>query len=103
MRISKKTILSVIGVISLLVLVGSFTYAFFELQGADAVIKNVTVQAHTLDTLTFSINDNLSLETNQDNFKNGDANVSGEATATAILSPNRKQEVQQNIIIYHFI
>ncbi len=90
MIVKDKKILTLIGVLVLLVSVVSLTYSFFQAQSSDAVIRDVSVTTHTVDTLTFSVDDDIEIEATQQNFGNGGDNQDGEATATAILTPNSK-------------
>ena len=86
----KKVVLGIIGIIVLVIALLGTTYAFFEATSNGAAVRNINVHAHTVDTLTFSVSDNISFETNQDNFIRNGINQSGEATATAVLTPNSK-------------
>jgi hypothetical protein len=85
-----KKILSVIGIIVILITVIGFSYAFFQAQSDEAEIRDVNVITHTVDTLTFSATEDIEIEATQFNFINGGVNQSGDATATAILTPNSK-------------
>ena len=101
MKIRNKKILSVVAIVSLLVTFFSLSYAFFKPQGADGVIKNVTIQAHTVDSLSFSISNAISIEATQDNFIRNGVNQSGESTSTAVLSPNSKTgSASKNYYLY---
>ncbi len=85
-----KKILPVLGIILLLLTSGGLTYAFFQAQSSAPVTRDVHVLTHTVDMLTFSIDEDISVEATQLNFTNGGDNQDGEATATAILTPNSK-------------
>ena len=83
-----KKLLTIIGILVLLVTVVGLSYSFFVAQGGAPAVKNVNILVHTVDTLTFSVDDSIDFEVSQQNLTNGGNNVSGEATATALLSPN---------------
>ena len=85
-----KKILPLLGIILLLLTTGGLTYAFFQAQSSDPVTRDVHVLTHTVDMLTFSIDADISVEATQLNFTNGGDNQDGEATASAILTPNSK-------------
>ncbi len=85
-----KKILPVLGIILLLLTSGGLTYAFLQAQSSAPVTRDVHVLTHTVDMLTFSIDEDISVEATQLNFTNGGDNQDGEATATAILTPNSK-------------
>ena len=75
----------------LLLLVIGVSFAYYYIQGFNPMAtEDVRVHVHTVDTLTFSISDSIDIEIDQFNFTGNDTNISSEATATAILSPNSK-------------
>ena len=90
MKFEKKKTLTVVGIILLIVTFISLSYAFFQAQGGASVTRNVTVTTHTLDTLSFSISDNIAIEATQQNFALHYGNLSDEAIASALLTPNSK-------------
>ena len=90
MNNKKNTIITIIAIVSLLIMLVSATYAFFQAQGGDTVTRNVNVLTHTVDTLSFSVSNDISIEADQFNFTRGGNNLSSEATATAVLTPNSK-------------
>ncbi len=85
-----KKILPVFGIIAILLTTIGLTYAFFQAQSSAPVTRDVRVLTHTVDMLTFSIDEDISVEATQLNFTNGGDNQDGEATASAILTPNSK-------------
>ena len=85
-----KEILPVIGILAILLTTIGLTYAFFQAQSSTPVTRDVRVLTHTVDMLTFSIDEDISVEATQLNFTNGGDNQDGESTATAILTPNSK-------------
>ena len=74
----------------LLILVVSTTYAFFAPQAGGTTSTNATVTSNTTDLLTFSINRDISFTVTQADFEENGTNQSGDATATATLTPNNK-------------
>ena len=86
---NKKIYYSVL-IALLLILVVSTTYAFFAPQAGGTTSTNATVTSNTTDLLTFSINRDISFTVNQANFEENGQNQSGDATATATLTPNNK-------------
>ena len=87
---SKKKLLPILGLLIILVTAVGLSYAFFQAQSSGQVTRDVRVLTYSVDTLTFSVNDNIGFEATQQNFGNGGTNLNGEATATAILTPNSK-------------
>ena len=77
-------------VVLLLILVVSTTYAFFAPQNGGTTSSNATVTSNTTDLLTFSINRDISFTVTQSDFQENGTNQSGDATATATLTPNNK-------------
>ncbi len=86
---NKKIYYSVL-VVLLLIFVVSTTYAFFAPQQGGTTSTNAIVTSNTTDLLTFSINRDISFTVNQANFEENGTNQSGDATATATLTPNNK-------------
>ena len=83
-------VLTVIAIIFLLVMVIGATYAFFEAEGGETTSDDAIVTSNTTDLLTFSIDKDISFTVAQDDFTSGGQNKSGDATATATLTPNNK-------------
>ena len=83
-------ILTIVAIIFLLVMVIGATYAFFEADGGGTTSEDTIVTSNTTDLLTFSINQDISFTVTQAAFGIGGQNQSGDATATAILTPNNK-------------
>ncbi len=86
---NKKIYYSVL-VVLLLIFVVSTTYAFFAPQQGGTTSTNATVTSNTTDLLTFSINRDISFTVTQNLFAQNGTNQSGDATATATLTPNNK-------------
>ena len=66
-----KETLPVIGILAILLTTIGLTYAFFQAQSSTPVTRDVRVLTHTVDMLTFSIDENMSVEATQLNFTNG--------------------------------
>jgi hypothetical protein len=81
---------TLVGIIVILITVIGLTYAFFAPQNGGTTSTNTTVTSNTTDLLTFSINRDISFTVNQANFEENGTNQSGDATATATLTPNNK-------------
>mgnify|MGYP006939888288 CR=1 FL=1 len=77
----------IIGVIALFVVI-SATYAFFQAQLDDGAQTDVNIGSNTTDSLTFDVNNAISLNINQFNFGVGAGNLSSNATASATLLAN---------------
>ncbi len=86
---NKKVYYSVL-VFLLLIFVVSTTFAFFAPQAGGTTSTNATVTSNTTDLLTFSINRDISFTVTQALFAQNGENQSGDATATATLTPNNK-------------
>ncbi len=86
----KNKIMAMVFMISMLILVVSTTYAFFAPQQGGTTSTNAIVTSNTTDLLTFSINRDISFTVNQADFAQNGTNQSGDATATATLTPNNK-------------
>ncbi len=94
----KNTILlTVIAIATLLVAVIGATFAYFTAQGGAPVSRDVQVKTETADSTNFYIDNNLTLNANQDNF--GVSNVgtgltsnpvNGTATFTASTGANNE-------------
>ncbi len=90
MENKNKKIKTMVFVVSMLILVVSTTYAFFAPQAGGSTSANATVTSNTTDLLTFSINRDISFTITQALFAENGENQSGDATATATLTPNNK-------------
>ena len=88
MKNTKKAV--IIEIVLILITFIGLSYSFFRAHVNGEDTKNVRVLTHTVDTLTFSVDDNISFEATQQNFINGGESKYGEATAMAILTPNSK-------------
>jgi hypothetical protein len=86
----KNKIMTLVFIVSMLILIVSTTYAFFAPQQGGTTSTNATVTSNTTDLLTFSINRDISFTVTQNDFQENGTNQSGDATATATLTPNNK-------------
>jgi len=85
----KKTlIMSTIATIALIAIVIGATYAYFEAQNEASGGANIGVDAATTDVFRLTSSDAIELNANPSNFKQGDANLIGEAQASAYLRAN---------------
>jgi len=85
----KKTLLmSTIATIALIAIVVGATYAYFEAQNETTGGSNIGVDAATTDVFRLTSSDAIELNANPSNFKQGDANLVGEAQASAYLRAN---------------
>jgi len=85
----KKTlIMSTIATIALIAIVVGATYAYFEAQNEASGGANIGVDAATTDVFRLTSSDAIELNANPSNFKQGDANLIGEAQASAYLRAN---------------
>ena len=90
MNNERKKILTIISIMALLLTVVGATFAYFAAQGGETVTRDVNVTTHTVDALSFSIDDDIEIEITQDNFVENGVNQSGESEATILLTPNSK-------------
>ncbi len=90
MENKKNKIMTLVFIVSMLILVVSTTYAFFAPQQGGTTSTNAIVTSNTTDLLTFSINRDISFTVTQALFAQNGNNQSGDATATATLTPNNK-------------
>ena len=90
----KNTVLlTVIAVATLLVAVVGATFAFFAVQGGATATKTITVQTYTTDSTTFTIDSNLAIEADQDNFGENAGNQYAHANASvAFVAANQASE-----------
>jgi len=81
----KSIFLSVIAVITLLTLIVSATYAYFQASIGNSGKVDVGVETGDVDTLTFIAEDKIEFNVNVTNFGQGAGNVGDTATAKAQL------------------
>jgi len=85
----KKTlIMSTIATIALIAIVVGATFAYFEAQNETTGGANIGVDAATTDVFRLTSSEPIELNANPSNFKQGDANLIGEAQASAYLRAN---------------
>ncbi len=87
---NKNKILTLIAIITIVLTLIGATYAFFAAQAGGTTSTNATVTSNTTDLLTFSMNRDISFTVTQSDFQENGTNKSGDATATATLTPNNK-------------
>jgi hypothetical protein len=81
----RKIMLVILG--TLIVLLG-ITYAYYIAQIGPGSKTNINLTSDTLDKLTFTQGDDLSLNATQFNFTNGGSNLTSSTTASATLIAN---------------
>ena len=86
----KNKVLTIAGILAILLTIVGLTYAYFTAQAGGTTSVNATVTSNTTDLLTFTINQDISFTVTQAGFASGGQNQSGQAIATAILTPNNK-------------
>ncbi len=90
MNNDKNKILTLIAIITIILTIIGATYAYFAAQAGGTTSNNATVTSNTTDLLTFNINRDISFTVTQALFAQNGQNQSGDATATATLTPNNK-------------
>ena len=80
----------IVAIVSLLVFTVGITYAFYEIIGGSAEIRNVGIQTYTTDNLIFNVSKDIEIEADETNFYENAGNQTDSATATARLVPNGK-------------
>ena len=90
MNNDKNKILTLIAIIAIILTLIGATYAYFAAQAGGTTSNNATVTSNTTDLLTFNINRDISFTVTQADFLENGTNKSGDATATATLTPNNK-------------
>ena len=86
----KSLYFTIIAIVTIVLMVGGATYAYFAAQGGGFTSEDATVTSNTTDLLTFQIDQDISFHVTQADFASGGNNKSGQATATATLIPNNK-------------
>ena len=84
----KEKILMLITLLGFFVVVGGATYAYFVAQGGATSNSSVRVQTSSTDNLSFSVGSSVNLTADQTSFASGKGNVTGNTTATALLTAN---------------
>ena len=84
----KEMIMTLIGVITLILVVSGATVAYFVTQGGNNATENMNVITDTTDMLTFNIANDININANQDNFAPNAGDITSSTTATATLKAN---------------
>ena len=88
---NKKTkIISIVAMVALALTVITATYAYFNAQVGDPAAADVKINANTVDTLTFSSGNEITLNLDQESFASGKGNITGNTYASALLTANNK-------------
>ena len=86
---NKKTImLTLLAVLTIILVIGGATYAYFQAQGGTASQANVSVKTSTTDSLVFSTGDDINFTADQSTFGKGAGNKAGSSYAKAVLKAN---------------
>ena len=104
MKISKKTKIITLSILGLLIIVLSFSYAYFKPILDTEKSTRVEVVAKTIDQLMFIQGEHLGLELNHLNFTQGSGNITGSTTTTAKLIANTKtSSATETYYVYFYI
>ena len=87
-NLKKETIFTIIAIVTLLLVVGGATYAYFQAQGNDNASIDTNVITGTTDNLSFNFGDIINIEADENNFGPGMGSLSDSTTGTAILRAN---------------
>ena len=90
METKKTKIIGIVSLVAIALTVVTATYAFFQAQVGDPAAVDISVNANTVDTFTFSVGDPISINLNQENFATGTGNQTSTTTASAMLTANNK-------------
>jgi hypothetical protein len=89
------------GFIVLLLSSFGLSYSFFTSQTDTSKNTNVKIANKTVDKLTFSVGDNISISATSSNFKTGASNISGSTTASAnIIASNTAESITNTYNLY---
>ncbi len=81
-------ILSIVGVITLIIVVIGATYAYFQATSSDSQNVSANVSSNTTDNLSFSIGNPIYIRATEENFTQGMGSLASSTTASAILTAN---------------
>ena len=84
----KALVLSIVGVVTLILVVVGATFAYFTAQGGGTGNIDINAQTATTDNLSFSVGEAISIIADQSNFAQGLGNQAGSTTASAMLTAN---------------
>ena len=84
----KEIIITLIGVITLILVVSGATVAYFVAQSSGNKTENMNVITDTTDMLTFNIANDININANQENFAPNAGDITSSTTATATLKAN---------------
>ena len=97
----KEKIITIASIALLLIMLVGATYAYFRAQGGGTTSRDVSVTSNTTDNLSFSIGNDISFTASTTNFYRNGTNLSGNTTASAILTPNNKtNQATMNYYMY---
>ena len=96
-----SAIITVFGLAVLMVALVGATFAYFRAQQGGTSTQDVSVTSNTTDNLSFTIGNDITFTASEANFYQGGTNISGNATASAVLTPNNKtNQATMNYYMY---
>ena len=102
-KINEKKILgiTIVGVITLIIVVVGATYAYFQATSSGEGNIGTSVNSNTVDNLSFNIGNAISIVANEENFAENMPNLSGNTTASATLTANNyTNNATRNYYVY---
>ena len=90
METKKNRIIGIISLFAIALTVITASFAYFQTVVGDPAAVDISVNAYTVDTFTFSTGEPISFSLDQENFASGKGNLSGSTTASAKLTANNK-------------
>ncbi len=85
----KAMLLSMLGIITLLIVIGGATYAYFQAQNGAGANVDTTISTNTTDSLVFEVGDPISITANTKNFAKDGEDLTSKTTAKAILKEKK--------------
>ena len=102
-KINEKKILiiSLVSVILIILIVVGATYAYFQATSSGDGSIGADVNSSTVDNLSFSIGNAISIVANEENFAEGMPNLTGSTRASATLTANNyTNNATRNYYVY---
>ena len=97
----KALVLSIVGVVTLILVVVGATYAYFTAQGGAGANADVNTQTYTTDNLSFQVGSAINITANEEDFDQSAGNKSGSTYARAILTANNAtNNATRNYYVY---
>ena len=93
--------ITLVGVITLIVVVVGATYAYFQATSSGDGTINTNISSNTVDNLSFNIGNAISISATEENFTQGGNNLSGSTQASATLTANNyTNNATRNYYVY---